>query len=175
MFFKLSWLVPQFAGLGLSSYLKLLNFGIYSLKMEAESASDTQCFNKNARRWGNSNNSIANTVTRTRRFKFLKNNKYPSNPPHGSYFFPKARQPLLAQGLLWTSDQPDTETHAWHHITLSRDRYLCPRWVSNSQSQHTSGGRPTPYTARPLGSAHGWYRKPQKHWCFAAINLYTPN
>jgi hypothetical protein len=41
MHFKLSRLVPQFAGLGLSSYLTLLNFGIYSLMMEAESACDT--------------------------------------------------------------------------------------------------------------------------------------
>ena len=42
--------------------LTLLNFGIYSLMMEAESVSDTQCFNKNARRWCNSSNPIANTL-----------------------------------------------------------------------------------------------------------------
>jgi hypothetical protein len=35
----------------------------------------------------------------------------------------------------------------------SQDRRPCPRWDSNSQSQQANGGRPTPYTARPLGSA----------------------
>jgi hypothetical protein len=54
-------------------------------------------------------------------------------------------------GLLWTSDQPDAETITWQHTTLTRDRLSCPRRDSNSQSYQTSGRRPTPETARPLG------------------------
>jgi hypothetical protein len=56
-------------------------------------------------------------------------------------------------GLLWTSDQPVTETSTWQHTTLTRNRYPCPRRESNSQSQQALGRRPTPETARPLGSA----------------------
>jgi len=56
-------------------------------------------------------------------------------------------------GFLWTSDQPDAETSTWLHTTLTRDRHPCPRRDSNSQSQEASGRRPTPWTARPLGSA----------------------
>jgi len=29
-------------------------------------------------------------------------------------------------GLLWTSDQPDTETSTWQHTTLTRDRHPHP-------------------------------------------------
>ena len=32
-----------------------------------------------------------------------------------------------------------------------KDKYPCPRWDSNTQSQQTSGHRPTPQIARPLG------------------------
>jgi hypothetical protein len=32
-----------------------------------------------------------------------------------------APQPLLGQGLLWTSDQPDVETSTWQHTTLARE------------------------------------------------------
>jgi hypothetical protein len=38
-------------------------------------------------------------------------------------------------GLLWTRDQPDTETSTWQHTTLTRERYQCPRRNSNPQSQ----------------------------------------
>ena len=44
--------------------------------------------------------------------------------------------------LLWTSDQPDAETSTWQHATLAREKYPCPRWDSNSQSQQASGRRP---------------------------------
>jgi hypothetical protein len=37
--------------------------------------------------------------------------------------------------------------------TLTRDRHPCPRRDSNPRSQQASGRRPTPETARPLGSA----------------------
>jgi len=56
-------------------------------------------------------------------------------------------------GISGTSDQPDAETSTWQHTPLTRNRQLCPRRNSNPQSQQASGRRPTPYTARPLGSA----------------------
>jgi hypothetical protein len=55
-------------------------------------------------------------------------------------------------GLLWTSDQPVAETSTWQHTTLTRDRHPCPWLDSNPYSQQASGRRPTPWTARPLGS-----------------------
>ena len=54
-------------------------------------------------------------------------------------------------GLLWTSDQPDAETCAGLHATLTRDRNPCPRWDSNPQSQQASGRRPKPKIALPMG------------------------
>jgi len=40
-------------------------------------------------------------------------------------------------GLLYTSDQPDTETFTWQHTALKRGRHPCPLQDSNPQS-----GRP---------------------------------
>jgi hypothetical protein len=57
-------------------------------------------------------------------------------------------------GLLWTSDQSVAETSTWQHITITTDKYPCPRWDSNPQSQQTNGRRPTSQTARPLGPAY---------------------
>ena len=94
---------------------------------------------------------------------FTKSNKYPSKPTTWLIFFsPTARRPQLAQELLWTSDEPDTGTPTWHHIKRTTARYLCPRWVSNSQSQQTDGHNSAPLPARSLGSAHRWFREPQK-------------
>jgi hypothetical protein len=56
-------------------------------------------------------------------------------------------------GLLSMSDQSDAKTPIWKHTTLTRDRHPCPRRDLNSRSQQANGSRPTPYTARPLGSA----------------------
>jgi len=56
-------------------------------------------------------------------------------------------------GLLWTSDQPDTENSTWQHTTLTTDRHPCPRRNSNTQSQEESGRRPRHWTARSLGPA----------------------
>jgi hypothetical protein len=56
-------------------------------------------------------------------------------------------------GLLSTRDRPDAKIPRWQHTTLTRGRHPCPGWDSNSQSQQAKSGRPTPYTARPLGSA----------------------
>jgi hypothetical protein len=55
-------------------------------------------------------------------------------------------------GLLWTSDQLEADTSAWHFTTLTRDRHPCPRQDSNPQSQQASKRRPTSQTARPPGS-----------------------
>jgi len=56
-------------------------------------------------------------------------------------------------GLLWTSDQPDAETSTWQHTTLTGNKHPCRRLDSNPQSQQAGGRRPTPYSARPQGSA----------------------
>jgi hypothetical protein len=58
-----------------------------------------------------------------------------------------------AIGLLWTSDQPVSETSTWQHTTLTRYKHSCPRRDSNPQSQQASGRTPTPWTVWPLGSA----------------------
>ena len=55
-------------------------------------------------------------------------------------------------GVLWTSDQPVTETCTWQHTTLTTDIHA-PPWDSNPQSQQASSRRPTPQSTRPLGSA----------------------
>jgi len=56
-------------------------------------------------------------------------------------------------GILWTSVRSFAETCTWQHTKLAGDRYPCPRQDYNTQSQQPRGRRPTPYTARPLGSA----------------------
>ena len=56
-------------------------------------------------------------------------------------------------GLLWTSDQPDADTSTSQHTKLTTDRHPCPWRDSNPQAQQASDCRPTPWTARPLGSA----------------------
>jgi hypothetical protein len=61
-------------------------------------------------------------------------------------------------GLLWTSDQPVAETSTCtgqHNIYLNTwDKHPCPERDSNPRPQQPSGRRPTPLTARPLGSAN---------------------
>ena len=56
-------------------------------------------------------------------------------------------------GFLWTSDQPVAETSTWQLTTPTRNRHPCSRRDSNPQSQERNGRWPTPWTARPLGSA----------------------
>jgi hypothetical protein len=56
-------------------------------------------------------------------------------------------------GLLWTSDKPVAVNSTWQLTTLKTDWYPCSRRDSNPQSQQANGRRPTPETARPLGSA----------------------
>ena len=51
-------------------------------------------------------------------------------------------------GLLWTSDQTDTETSTRQHTSFTRDRLQCPRRNSNLSSQQTRGSRPSSFTAR---------------------------
>jgi hypothetical protein len=54
--------------------------------------------------------------------------------------------------LLWTNEQPDPQTSTWQPTTLIRDRCPCPQRDSNPHSQQANHCRPTPQTARPLGS-----------------------
>jgi hypothetical protein len=100
------------------------------------------------------------------------------NDDYGGNFFSffLARQPLVglgllvvkalrsqsdtphSVGLLWTSDQPDSETSTWQHTSLTRDRHSCQRQYSNPQSQQANCRRPTPYIARPPELMTIYYR-----------------
>ena len=78
-----------------------------------------------------------------------------------SPFYIMAQQPLVGQGLfiiedswshsdtqnlvglLWTSDQPNTEASTWQHTTLTTDKLPCLRRDSNPQSQQARGRRST--------------------------------
>jgi len=51
-------------------------------------------------------------------------------------------------GLLCSSDQPDAETSIGRHTTITRDRYPCPQWDSNPQSQLRATDDPS---LRPRG------------------------
>jgi hypothetical protein len=80
--------------------------------------------------------------------------------------FSVSQQPLIGQGviiveaswshtitlhsveLLWTSDQPDTETSIWQPTTSTGDRRIHAPGVFRSRSP-----RPAPQTSRPRGSA----------------------
>ena len=95
--------------------------------------------------------------------------------------YPMVQQPLVGQGLLiieapqshsdtpqlvgvlWMSDQPDTQTSTWQHTTLTTDRHPRPQWDSNLQSQKVSSRRATPWTAWPLELA---YCSLLSHICF---------
>jgi hypothetical protein len=55
-------------------------------------------------------------------------------------------------GLHWMRNQLVAETSTWQHKTHTTDRHPWTRWDSNPQSQQASSRRPTPYTARSLGS-----------------------
>ena len=91
-------------------------------------------------------------------------NSYKIPPPHIAQHSPAGQSLFnigLSQshsntpssvGLLSTSDQPDAETSTWQHTTLTTDIFASRR-VSNPQPQEASGRRPTPQTARPLGTA----------------------
>ena len=46
--------------------------------------------------------------------------------------------------LLWASDQPNTDTCTWKHVTITRERLACLRRDSNPKSQQASGSRRTP-------------------------------
>jgi len=45
-------------------------------------------------------------------------------------------------GLLWMSDQPDTETSTWQHTALTTYRNPFPRGDSNTQSQQGTAAYP---------------------------------
>jgi len=55
---------------------------------------------------------------------------------------PHSDSPHLV-GLLWVSEQPDTETTTWQHTTSTRQTYA-PQWDLSPQSQQVTGYRHTP-------------------------------
>jgi len=48
------------------------------------------------------------------------------------------------------SGQLVAETSTWQHVTLTTDKYPCPRWDSNPRSQQVSGRRPLTYRDRGI-------------------------
>ena len=71
---------------------------------------------------------------------------HPSGPwsPHSRDIYITYDDAPQSVGLLWTSDQPDTETSTCKtHNTRNRQTYM-PRWDSNPQPQQASSRRPTP-------------------------------
>jgi len=45
-------------------------------------------------------------------------------------------------GLLWTSDQPDAETYTLQHITITRNRHLCPGGIRTNNSSKRAAADP---------------------------------
>jgi hypothetical protein len=58
-------------------------------------------------------------------------------------------------GLLWTSDQTVAEASIYtgQHNTQTQKTNVHEWWYSNPRSQQPSDRRPTPLTARPMGTA----------------------
>ena len=71
-------------------------------------------------------------------------------PPHCRGFQITHNDTLELVGFLWLVIGPS------QHATLTRDRQPSPRRYSNPQFQQAFSRRPSPQTARPLGSA--WIR-----------------
>jgi hypothetical protein len=68
-------------------------------------------------------------------------------------FYPNLPERFAFHFSFTAVQQPDAETSSRQQTTLKRYKHPCPRRNSNPQSQQGSGRRPTPETARPLGSA----------------------
>jgi len=47
-------------------------------------------------------------------------------------------------GFFWTSDQSNAEASIGYYTTVTTDRYSCPWWDSNPQSQQANCRRLTP-------------------------------
>jgi len=62
-----------------------------------------------------------------------------------------------SEGLLWTSDQPDSETSSWQNTTITTDKHPCLSRYSNPQSQRVA--------ADPRLRPHG-------HWGSARTFVY---
>jgi hypothetical protein len=97
---------------------------------------------------------VRNSIRRVIARKFFIMQQPPRGPP-GPPHYPGCtitlRHTILARAPLdeWSARRRDLylKTHK-----LTRDRRLCPRRDSNQKSQQTRGRRPTPWTARLLGS-----------------------
>jgi hypothetical protein len=65
-------------------------------------------------------------------------------PPHSRGFYITHNDAPHSVGLHWTRDQLVAETSTGQHTTVITDRYPCPQWDSNPQSQQANGRRNTP-------------------------------
>jgi hypothetical protein len=79
-------------------------------------------------------------------------------------------------GLVWTTGRPVAETSIWQHRTRSQETDIhAPGGNRTPQSQQASGRRPTPYTARPLGSVGRklriWILRTRWDFCGCAYRL----
>ena len=58
-------------------------------------------------------------------------------------------------GLLWTSDQPVSETSTWQHTTLTTDKHPCPR--AGFETTVSAGERPQTYAVDSPATGTGTY------------------
>jgi hypothetical protein len=67
-------------------------------------------------------------ISKLTRIFFLQGARAPSGPgpPHYRGFTITLNDALHSVGLLWASDQPDTETSTWQHTTLKRETSMPP-------------------------------------------------
>ena len=97
-------------------------------------------------------------------------------PIHCSGFEVTLRHTTLGRTPL---DKWSSRRRHLYLTTLTRDRHPCPRQDLNPQSQQASGPRPTPWSARPTGSAStlryyiknvGWINRQAGRHCVAKVN-----
>jgi len=68
-------------------------------------------------------------------------------------------------GVLWTTDQPNTETSTWQYTTLKKEKHSCHRRYWNPNLSRWAAADPTLSTARPLGSVSLFY----VHTCIICV------
>jgi hypothetical protein len=115
-----------------------------------------------------------------------------SHPYHYKYFFVMARLPQVGKGLLicevsrshsdtlrsvrllWTSEQPNSQTSTWQHTTLTtvKHSYIGGIRTRNPNKRATSDPHP-----RPPGQWDcllQWYKSNYCHWGDVQLNLLMP-
>jgi hypothetical protein len=95
-------------------------------------------------------NSIIHSIIGTINIKCWINSLTGAYSPGWTFGFPFSGFLYHTHTDTWTSDQPVTETSTY---TGQHNKHPCPERNSNPRPQQPSCRRPTPYTARPLGSA----------------------